>query len=71
MGTSLFSIGIVIHNNRAGFDGTCVLVQSRSPSPVVTGLLNLPKSFTGYSYEISKLGSLTCTDYPSEALLHL
>ncbi|MED6206709.1 hypothetical protein PIB30_029444 [Stylosanthes scabra] len=44
-----------------GADGVPPLVQSRTPTPALTGLPNIPVSLTGYSYVITKLGPLTFT----------
>ncbi|KAK8684971.1 hypothetical protein V6N13_040983 [Hibiscus sabdariffa] len=53
--------GILFILSGLGTDGVPQLVQSRTPSSSLTGLPDLPKSLSGYSYLIMKLGPLQLT----------
>ncbi|MBA0801138.1 hypothetical protein Gohar_011521, partial [Gossypium harknessii] len=53
--------GILFVLSGLGTDGVPQLLQSRTPPSSLTGLPDLPKSLSGYSYLIMKLGPLQFT----------
>ncbi|KAH1089612.1 hypothetical protein J1N35_016869 [Gossypium stocksii] len=53
--------GILFVLSGLGTDGVPQLLQSRTPPSSLTGLPDLPKSLSGYSYLIMKLGPLQLT----------
>ena len=61
LGRVYFLSALLFITTWLGSDGIPTLVQPRTPPLAVTGIPNLHVSLTGYSYVISKLGSLTFT----------